>query len=154
MVLPGYCSRIVHIDLTTEKIGYEKLYADTARRYIGGVGLAAKILWEDTTADTDPLSPDNPLTFVTPAPCGAKMQNYGCLINCLVVCCIPPRLLTHKRGKGGTADSLPFLGLMLNEYYSYSRWSEEGIPTKEKLAELGLEQCLGPGRHRTGGRKW
>jgi len=96
----------VHINLTTEKTGYEKLCADTARKYIGGVGLAAKILWEDT---------------------------------------LPPRLLTHKRGKGGAADSFRFLGLMLNKFYSYRGWSEEGIPTKEKLAELGLEQCLGPG---------
>jgi aldehyde:ferredoxin oxidoreductase len=55
---------------------------------------------------------------------------------------LPPRFLTHKRGAGGSANSLPFLGLMLNEYYSYRGWSEEGIPTREKLAELGLAQCL------------
>ncbi|MFC2059739.1 aldehyde ferredoxin oxidoreductase family protein [Chloroflexota bacterium] len=55
---------------------------------------------------------------------------------------LPPRILTHKRGSGGAADSLPFLGLMLNEYYLYRGWSEEGIPTKEKLSQLGLKECL------------
>jgi aldehyde:ferredoxin oxidoreductase len=55
---------------------------------------------------------------------------------------LPSRFLTHKRGTGGAADSLPFLGLMLNEYYAYRGWSEEGIPTREKLTELGLEECF------------
>jgi len=55
---------------------------------------------------------------------------------------LPPRILTQKRGSGGAAESLPFLGAMLSEYYSHRGWSEEGIPTKEKLIILGLEECL------------
>jgi len=55
---------------------------------------------------------------------------------------LPPRILTHKRGEGGAAESLPFLGAMLSEYYSYRGWSEEGIPTREKLTQLGLKECL------------
>jgi len=52
---------------------------------------------------------------------------------------LPPRVLTHKLEEGGTQGNLPPLGAMLGEYYSWRGWSEEGIPTKEKLAELGLE---------------
>lgn len=55
---------------------------------------------------------------------------------------LPPRILTHKLVKGGTRGNLPWLGLMLNEYYSFRGWSEEGIPTKEKLTQLGLTECL------------
>lgn len=55
---------------------------------------------------------------------------------------LPARILTHKRGEGGAAENLPHLGIMLNEYYSYRKWTEEGIPTKEKLTELGLNECL------------
>ena len=40
------------------------------------------------------------------------------------------------------ADNLPNLEPMLNEYYATKGWSEEGIPTKEKLVELGLKECL------------
>jgi len=29
---------------------------------------------------------------------------------------------------------------MLSEYYRYRGWDETGIPTREKLAELGLQQ--------------
>lgn len=31
---------------------------------------------------------------------------------------------------------------MLNEYYDLRGWSEEGIPTRDTLTELGLEECL------------
>ena len=51
---------------------------------------------------------------------------------------LPLRLLTHRRGEGGTARALPNLGVMLSDYYEYRGWSEEGIPIPEKLRELGL----------------
>ncbi|MEM2104533.1 MAG: aldehyde ferredoxin oxidoreductase C-terminal domain-containing protein, partial [Candidatus Bathyarchaeia archaeon] len=51
---------------------------------------------------------------------------------------LPPRLLTHKRQMSG----VPFLGAMLNDYYNYREWSEEGIPTRKKLKELNLEECI------------
>ncbi|GAI67763.1 unnamed protein product, partial [marine sediment metagenome] len=31
------------------------------------------------------------------------------------------------------------LGKMLGEYYSLRGWTEEGIPTREKLDDLGLK---------------
>ena len=55
---------------------------------------------------------------------------------------LPPRILTHKLEDGGTRGNLPFLGLMLNEYYSTRGWSEEGIPSREKLLQLELKECL------------
>lgn len=56
---------------------------------------------------------------------------------------LPPRILTHKRGSGGAADNLPPFNAMLAEYYAERGWSEEGIPTKEKLCALGLEEYAG-----------
>jgi aldehyde:ferredoxin oxidoreductase len=55
---------------------------------------------------------------------------------------LPSRILTQKLATGGTRGNIFHLGAMLNEYYSVRGWSEEGIPTREKLMELGLEQCL------------
>ncbi len=55
---------------------------------------------------------------------------------------LPPRILTHKLTTGGTRGNLFHFGTMLNEYYIVRGWGEEGIPTREKLIELGLEQCL------------
>jgi len=53
---------------------------------------------------------------------------------------LPPRLLTAKRGRGAGKDNLPHLGRMLNEFYSFRGWSEEGIPTEDKLTQLGLSR--------------
>jgi aldehyde:ferredoxin oxidoreductase len=55
---------ILRIDLTEEKIVSQDVAQHTARKYIGGAGLAARILWDETSPDTDPLSPDNPLLFM------------------------------------------------------------------------------------------
>jgi|Deesub1362B_J571_1020462.scaffolds.fasta_scaffold00041_22 aldehyde:ferredoxin oxidoreductase len=52
---------------------------------------------------------------------------------------MPLRILTHKRGEGGSAEHLPAWNIMLSEYYEYRGWDEMGIPKEEKLKELGLE---------------
>ncbi len=51
---------------------------------------------------------------------------------------LPFRSLTFKRVGKGLTPHLPPLGEMLSEYYEYRGWSEDGIPTQEKLRELGL----------------
>ena len=51
---------------------------------------------------------------------------------------LPFRHLTFKRMGEGLTPNLPPLGQMLSEYYEYRGWSEDGIPTPEKLKELGL----------------
>jgi aldehyde:ferredoxin oxidoreductase len=50
---------------------------------------------------------------------------------------LPPRLMTHRRG-GGT-NELPLLNIMLADYYKARGWDEFGIPTRDRLKQLGLE---------------
>jgi len=52
---------------------------------------------------------------------------------------LPPRFLTLNRKDDELTNQLPPIGRLLGDYYAYRNWSEEGIPTKEKLAELGLD---------------
>ena len=56
---------------------------------------------------------------------------------------LPPRLQLHKRGSGGAAENLPPLEAMLPEYYQHRGWSEEGIPLRERLEQLGLGKWAG-----------
>jgi len=65
VVLGGYMGNVLEVDLTEKKLTSKKIGEKTLRKYIGGVGLAAKILWEETTADTEPFSPQNILIFMT-----------------------------------------------------------------------------------------
>lgn len=51
---------------------------------------------------------------------------------------VPTRMLQEKRGEGGAADNLPPFSEVLDEYYRYRGWDQNGIPTKTKLLELGL----------------
>jgi len=51
---------------------------------------------------------------------------------------LPDRILKEPRGSGGAPTQLPPLEQMLEEYYSVRGWDHNGIPTAEKLSELGL----------------
>ena len=49
---------------------------------------------------------------------------------------MPSRFLTLKREK----DKFPPIGKLLSDYYSYRGWDEFGIPTKEKIRDLNLNE--------------
>ena len=51
---------------------------------------------------------------------------------------LPYRFLTLERSAEGLKTGLPPLGKLLGDYYAHRGWSEDGIPTPEKLATLGL----------------
>ena len=51
---------------------------------------------------------------------------------------LPPRLLREKLKNGPAEGKVSQLEVMLKEYYAVRGWDAEGIPTKEKDAELGL----------------
>ena len=34
------------------------------------------------------------------------------------------------------------MGRLLSDYYEHRKWGEEGIPTPEKLKELGLDHLV------------
>ncbi|MEW6266971.1 MAG: aldehyde ferredoxin oxidoreductase family protein [Thermodesulfobacteriota bacterium] len=51
---------------------------------------------------------------------------------------LPERILEQPRGSGGSADNLPPLEQMLEEYYAVRGWDAEGVPRAETLRRLGL----------------
>jgi aldehyde:ferredoxin oxidoreductase len=51
---------------------------------------------------------------------------------------ISDRILTWGRKGGGADRTLPHLEKMLEEYYEVRGWSEDGIPTEERLKELDI----------------
>jgi aldehyde:ferredoxin oxidoreductase len=55
---------------------------------------------------------------------------------------LPERIIKEPRGSGGSAEALPDLELQLDEYYSYRKWDENGLPTVEKIEELGLREFI------------
>ncbi len=63
--MKGYMGKILRVDLTKGKVETEKLDENLARKFIGGSGLATKILYDETGPETDPLGPENRLIFMT-----------------------------------------------------------------------------------------
>ena len=52
---------------------------------------------------------------------------------------LPPRLLKEPIPSGPSKGEVCELDRMLPEYYKLRGWDKEGVPTKEKLEELGLK---------------
>ncbi len=61
----GFLDRILRVDLSSGKTSIESIPESWAKDYLGGAGLATRYLFEEVPADTDPLSPENKLIFMT-----------------------------------------------------------------------------------------
>lgn len=76
----GYAGKILYVDLTTGKARTEPLDMEMAKKYIGGCGIGARLLYDILKPGTDPLGPDNPMILSagtltgTLAPSSSKMQ--------------------------------------------------------------------------------
>ena len=52
--------KLLVIDLNTKTSESQEIDPEMARSYIGGSGLAARLLYDRMKFDTDPLGPENP----------------------------------------------------------------------------------------------
>jgi aldehyde:ferredoxin oxidoreductase len=51
---------------------------------------------------------------------------------------LPTRLLENPLPSGASKGHVSLLPQMLPEYYELRGWSADGLPTSERLSELGL----------------
>ena len=61
----GYWGRILWVDLSAGKTAFEELDDTLYQKFLSGVGLGAKVLWDRMPAEIDPLGPENILGFTT-----------------------------------------------------------------------------------------
>jgi aldehyde:ferredoxin oxidoreductase len=73
----GYMGKILYVDLSQGRLWDEPLKEELARRFVGGSGLAAYIIYNLVKDDTDPLGPQNPLVFMTGPLVGTAMPSAG-----------------------------------------------------------------------------
>jgi len=92
----GYMGKILRVDLNTGTLWDEPLDEDDARAFVGGSGLAARLIYDMVDAGTDPLGPDNPLICMTGPLVGTAMPSAG---RCSV-CALSP--LTRMWGESNT----------------------------------------------------
>ncbi len=73
---------LLKIDLTTQQITTEPIDPRWAEDFIGGSGLAARILWDILTPSIDPLGPDIPLLFMNGPLTGLAGPSVGRFVVC------------------------------------------------------------------------
>ena len=61
----GFQGKILNVDLTKGTVSDEKTDMDVARRFLGGYGYGAKLLYDRMPAGVDPLGPDALLGIFT-----------------------------------------------------------------------------------------
>ncbi|MFW9970682.1 MAG: aldehyde ferredoxin oxidoreductase family protein [Candidatus Odinarchaeota archaeon] len=82
-MVTGYLGKILWIDLSEEDFTEESLSNDVYRQYLGGYGLAVKLIYENMAANIDPLSSDSIFGFFpglltgTPAPFSGRYMVAG-----------------------------------------------------------------------------
>ena len=73
----GYVGNILRVDLSQGRINDLPLPEEYAAHYIGGTGMAARLLWDEVGPEVDPLSPDNLLILCTGPVSGAPWHTSG-----------------------------------------------------------------------------
>lgn len=75
--MSGYVNRFLDVDLSRMKLQDMQLPKEWLENYIGGSGLGAKILVENTDPKIDPLGPENILCFLTGPLTGTTVPGSG-----------------------------------------------------------------------------
>lgn len=90
----GFTGKILHVDLTNQRLDVEEPDEGFYRQYVGGGLLGLYYHWKKTPAGADPLSPDNTLVFAVSPSTGLPVSGQS---RCTVTCKSP--------SSGGIADS-------------------------------------------------
>ena len=59
----GYAGKIIRCNLSSGDIKIENLDMKLAENYIGGSGFGIKYIYDEVPPETNPLSPENKITF-------------------------------------------------------------------------------------------
>lgn len=100
--LKGWWGKLLRIDLSENKASVQQIGPDVLKMFIGGRGLAAKILWDELEPGIDPLSPKNKLVIAT----GPITGIVGPSTGKLVVAAKSPLTYGYGDGNIGTMASV------------------------------------------------
>ncbi|MDH4198327.1 MAG: aldehyde ferredoxin oxidoreductase family protein [Candidatus Aminicenantes bacterium] len=73
----GWTGRILRVNLTTKKVRVDGFDEAFARKWVGGRGFAAKILFDELKPGVDPLGPDNKFVVAVGPIAGIPAPNTG-----------------------------------------------------------------------------
>jgi aldehyde:ferredoxin oxidoreductase len=80
--LKGFVGKVLVVNLSTNEIIEENLNEEIAKEFMGGAGYCCKYLYDHISMDTEPLSPENILMFMTGPFCGSTVPTSGRFVVC------------------------------------------------------------------------
>jgi aldehyde:ferredoxin oxidoreductase len=81
-MMKGFAGNLLVINLNNNEIKEEPLDEEIAKNFLGGSGYCCKFLYDKIDKDTDPLSPENILMFMTGPLCGSNAPSSGRFVVC------------------------------------------------------------------------
>jgi len=168
MSMHSYSGRILHIDVSSRKSHVQNVSEEFLKKYIGGVSLATKLVYDNTPKGADPLGPDNALCFAISAFAGtivpvgskhavaAKSPLTGFIGDCLASSYFSAAI--RRAGYDGIVikgkSDKPIWIFIDDDKVSFNDaadlWGMETFPTEEAIrAKFGDERVrvttIGPG---------
>jgi len=80
--MKGFIGKLLVVELGSNEITEELLDQNIVENYLGGAGYACRYLYDKLDIDTDPLSSDNILMFMTGPFCGSNVPTSGRFVVC------------------------------------------------------------------------
>jgi aldehyde:ferredoxin oxidoreductase len=80
--LCGYFGKQLRISLDTREASMEELDSEVLKKYLGGVGYGARVLYDEIEKGIDPLSPDNKIIFATSPLTANNIPGGGSVMLC------------------------------------------------------------------------
>jgi len=77
--MKGYAGSILRVNLSDRKISKEEISEEMKRKFVGGRGFAAKIIWDEVKG-VDPLSEGNKIIFSTGPLTGLPLPSSGKMV--------------------------------------------------------------------------
>ncbi len=105
----GWTGKILRVDLSTGKSGHEPTMA-YADRFLGGVGIGMKILWDEVPPGIHPFDPENRLVFMAGPLTGTLAPSSGRFEICTKAPGVDPFFPTRSGMGGYWAPELRFAG--------------------------------------------
>jgi len=152
--MKSYTGKVLWVDLTRGTWHEETLSDDIYKKYLGGIGLGAALLYRDMPAKADPLGPDNILGFMTGLLTGAGSFFTG---RWMAVAKSPLTGTWGDSNCGGTLalaikqcgyDGILFKGASDHPVYLYidskgpqlldasAYWGKDAVETEDLLTEI------------------
>ncbi|MFX1302708.1 MAG: aldehyde ferredoxin oxidoreductase family protein [Promethearchaeota archaeon] len=80
--LKGFIGKLLSVNLSEKEISEELLNEEIAKDFLGGAGYCCRYLYDYIDKDTDALSPENILMFMTGPFCGSPIPTSGKFVVC------------------------------------------------------------------------